>query len=101
LGGRFGYCLSLRPIIGGVIIGFTSWRGVFAFSAIFGIIAFIAGLLVLPESSDPKGRKLDLTGLVLGGMALSEAIFAVISARMLVIIPGGLKCCWRCRLSLA
>jgi EmrB/QacA subfamily drug resistance transporter len=75
-----GIALAFGPIIGGVIIGFTSWRGVFAFSAIFGIIALIAGLLVLPESSDPKGRKLDLTGLVLGGMALSEAIFAVISA---------------------
>jgi EmrB/QacA subfamily drug resistance transporter len=74
-----GTALAFGPIIGGIIIGFSNWRGVFVFSAIFGTVAFIAGLLILPESSDPKGRKLDITGLVLGGMALSEAIIAVIS----------------------
>jgi EmrB/QacA subfamily drug resistance transporter len=73
-----GIALAFGPIIGGVIIGFSSWRGVFAFSAIFGVLAFIAGILILPESSSPKGRKLDFTGLVLGAMALSELIFAVI-----------------------
>lgn len=73
-----GVALAFGPIIGGVIIGFTSWRGVFAFTAIFGVIAFIAGLLVLPESSDPRGRKLDITGLIAGGMTISSAIFALI-----------------------
>jgi EmrB/QacA subfamily drug resistance transporter len=73
-----GIALAFGPIIGGVIIGFTSWRGVFAFSAIFGVIALIAGWIVLPENSNPKGRKLDIPGLILGGMALSELIFAVI-----------------------
>jgi len=73
-----GIALAFGPIIGGVIIGFTSWRGVFAFSAIFGVVAFIAGLLILPESSNPRGRKLDISGLILGAMALSELIFAVI-----------------------
>ncbi|HUD07632.1 MAG TPA: MFS transporter [Candidatus Saccharimonadales bacterium] len=74
-----GIALAFGPIIGGIIIGFTNWRGVFAFSAIFGVLAFIAGLLVLPESSSSTGQKLDITGLVLGAMALSELIFAVIS----------------------
>lgn len=73
-----GVALAFGPIIGGVIIGFTSWRGVFAFSAIFGVIAFIAGLMFLPESSDPKGRKLDIVGLVVGGVAISEVIFGLI-----------------------
>jgi MFS family permease len=74
-----GVALAFGPIIGGIIIGFSSWRGVFAFSAIFGVMAFTAGLLVLPESSDPKGRKLDISGLILGGLTLSEASFAIIS----------------------
>jgi MFS family permease len=73
-----GIALAFGPIIGGIIIGFTSWRGVFAFSAIFGVIAFIAGVLVLPESSDPRGRKLDVPGLVLGGMSITALIFALI-----------------------
>ncbi len=33
----------------------------------------------MPESSDPKGRKLDVAGLVVGGMAISEVIIALIS----------------------
>ena len=74
-----GVALAFGPIIGGVIIGFSSWRGVFAFSAIFGVLALTAGLLVLPESSGPKGRKLDIPGLVLGGLTLCAASFAVIS----------------------
>lgn len=73
-----GAALAFGPIIGGVIIGFFSWRGVFAFGAIFGAIAFIAGLVALPENSDPKGRSLDLVGLTLWGIALASVIFALI-----------------------
>jgi len=74
-----GVALAFGPIIGGVIIGFYSWRGVFIFSAILGLIAFIAGWLYLPESSDPKGRKLDVAGLVAGGLAISGVVGALIS----------------------
>jgi len=74
-----GIALAFGPIIGGVIIGFYSWRGVFGFSAILGLIAFVAGSLYLPESSDPKGRKLDVGGLVAGGLAISGVVGALIS----------------------
>ena len=73
-----GIALAFGPIIGGVIIGFSSWRGVFAFSAIFGVLALIAGWLFLPESSDPRGRKLDISGMLSGGVALSAVIMALI-----------------------
>lgn len=73
-----GIALAFGPIIGGVILGFSDWRGVFAFTAIFGAIAFVAGLLFLPESSDPKGRKLDMVGLITGGIAVSAVIVALI-----------------------
>ncbi len=73
-----GIALAFGPIIGGIIIGFTSWRGVFAFGAIFGAIALIAGWLYLPESSDRQGRKLDLLGLAAGGASISTASVAVI-----------------------
>lgn len=74
-----GIALAFGPIIGGVIIGFYSWRGVFVFSAVLGLAAFIAGWLYLPESSDPKGRKLDISGLVAGGLAISGVVGALIS----------------------
>ena len=81
-----GIALAFGPIIGGIIIGFHSsaannsnWRGVFAFSAIFGTIALIAGIKFLPESSNPKGRKLDITGLLTGGLTVSAVVVALIT----------------------
>ncbi|MGH7234278.1 MAG: MFS transporter [Candidatus Saccharimonadales bacterium] len=73
-----GIALAFGPIIGGIIIGFTSWRGVFTLGAAFGIVALIAGWFYLPESSDRQGRKLDLPGLVAGGASISTASVAVI-----------------------
>lgn len=73
-----GIALAFGPIIGGVIIGFSDWRGVFAFSVIFGLLAFLTGIVFLPENSDPKGRRLDVSGLVLGGISLSAVIMALI-----------------------
>lgn len=73
-----GIALAFGPIIGGVIIGLSDWRWVFGFSVVFGALAFIAGFLVLPENSDPKGRKLDVTGLISGAAAISSLISALI-----------------------
>lgn len=73
-----GIALAFGPIIGGIIIGFSNWRGVFAFSVIFGIAAFAAGWYFLSESSDRLGRHLDVLGLVSGGGAISAATIALI-----------------------
>lgn len=70
--------LAVGPIIGGIIVGIASWREVFTLNLVIGVLAFIAGLKVLPESSDPKGRHLDIGGLVLGTASLALATFAVI-----------------------
>lgn len=73
-----GIALAFGPIIGGLLIGFSSWRQVFTFSLALGIIALVVGFFVLPESSDRAGRKLDPLGLVLGALALASATFGVI-----------------------
>ena len=73
-----GIALAFGPIIGGIIIGFSNWRGVFAFSVIFGLIALIAGIKYLPENADPKGRKLDIKGLISGGVSICAVTFAFI-----------------------
>lgn len=73
-----GVALAFGPIIGGVIIGVSSWRGIFTFNLVIGVLAFIVGLKMLPESADPGGRHLDIGGLVLGTTALALATFAVI-----------------------
>ncbi len=73
-----GTALAFGPIIGGLLVGASGWRQVFTFSLGFGVVAFIAGLLVLPESSDKAERHLDFRGLVLGALALASATFGVI-----------------------
>lgn len=76
--GVSGAALAFGPIIGGAIIGATSWRGVFAFSVVLGLIALVWGAMVLPENSDRAGRKLDLTGIGLGVVSLVSATTGII-----------------------
>lgn len=73
-----GMALAFGPIIGGLIISASSWREVFTFNLVLGVIVLAAGLLVLPESADREGRILDIRGLALGATALATATFAVI-----------------------
>lgn len=73
-----GAALALGPIIAGLIIAVASWREVFWFNLAFGVVAFVAAALTVPESADPEGRRFDLPGTVLGVSALSVAAFSII-----------------------
>lgn len=73
-----GFALAVGPVIGGAITGYAGWRAVFWFNLGFGALALVAALWVLPENSDPRGRRLDVPGLVLGAAALVAGSVAVI-----------------------
>ncbi len=75
-----GLALALGPVVGGALVGVWSWRAIFWFNLLFGATALIAGLLVLPENSDPDAHRVDIGGTVLGAAALSALVFAVIGA---------------------
>jgi MFS family permease len=96
-----GLALALGPVIGGALIGIwtsiggaaaptspglppgpnpDSWRAIFWFNLVFGLAALIAGMIVLPESSDPDAHRVDISGTVLGAAALTAFTFAVIDA---------------------
>jgi EmrB/QacA subfamily drug resistance transporter len=74
-----GIALAFGPILGGIIVGFYSWRGVFILSAVLGVIALAFGWRFLPESSDPKGRHLDIAGLGAGAVAVAACVIGLIS----------------------
>jgi EmrB/QacA subfamily drug resistance transporter len=76
-----GAALALGPIIAGLIISVSSWREVFWFNLAFGVLAFIAAAITVPESSDPQGRRFDVPGTVLGIGCLSIATFAIIEGQ--------------------
>ncbi len=84
-----GFSLALGPVIGGGLVylvgqvhGWSaqSWRAIFFFDVVFGLIALVAAAIVLPENSDPEVRRIDVSGALLGAAALASLIFAVINA---------------------
>ncbi len=73
-----GLALALGPVIGGGLVAAASWRAVFWFNLALGVGCFVAGMVALPESRDPEGRRFDGTGAFLGVLALVSTTFAVI-----------------------
>ena len=73
-----GLAFIIGPTVGGVLVDAVGWRSIFLL-----IIPLCAATLVLtwtsvPESKDPKGRKLDLPGQALAIAALGALSLAVI-----------------------
>jgi EmrB/QacA subfamily drug resistance transporter len=73
-----GLALAMGPVIGGVLVGFSSWRAIFWFNLGFGVVAFALAAAVVPETSDRQGRHFDFFGFVLGAVFLATLSFAVI-----------------------
>src|SRR5215212_9124483 len=47
----------LAPTIGGEVLRFTSWRGIFALLAVYGIVMIALGARLLPETLPPERRQ--------------------------------------------
>jgi len=73
-----GLALALGPVIGGALVGFSSWRAIFWFNLGFGVVAFVLAAVSVPESSDRQGRSIDVAGFVLGAAFLAFLSIAVI-----------------------
>ncbi len=77
-----GLALALGPVIAGLLVGADSWRAIFWFNLAFGVVAFVAATLWVPESSDPEGRRFDVPGTLLGAMTLVCLTFAIIQGEI-------------------
>jgi EmrB/QacA subfamily drug resistance transporter len=73
-----GLALAMGPVIGGVLVGISSWRDIFWFNLAFGVVAFIMAAIVVPETSDHQGRRFDPAGFIFGAAFLASVSFAVI-----------------------
>src|ERR1700758_2421633 len=75
-----GFALAAGPVVGGVLTGVWSWRGIFWFNLAFGLAALIVAVVILPESADPTASRVDTAGPILGAGALATFVFAIIDA---------------------
>jgi EmrB/QacA subfamily drug resistance transporter len=73
---------ALGPIIGGSLVDAASWRYIFIINVPIGIIAFIAAMMIVRESTD-KGthRHIDIPGVILVSLALFCLTFALVEGQ--------------------
>src|SRR5689334_23067915 len=75
-----GFALAAGPVIGGILTGLWSWRGIFWFNLAFGLAALIVAMRILPESADPTAARVDTAGTLLGAGGLAALVSAIIEA---------------------
>ena len=75
-----GLALAAGPVVGGILVGVWSWRGIFWFNLAFGLAALVIAAVILPESADPAAARVDTAGTLLGAGALAAFVFAIINS---------------------
>jgi EmrB/QacA subfamily drug resistance transporter len=75
-----GFALAAGPVVGGILVGVWSWRGIFWFNLAFGLAALIVAAIILPESADPTAARVDTAGTLLGAGALATVVSGIIDA---------------------
>jgi predicted MFS family arabinose efflux permease len=74
----FGVATACAPVLGGPLIDLFGWRSVFFVNVPIGLVAVVAGRLVLPESRARRPRRFDVPGQVFMVMFIALLTFAVI-----------------------
>ncbi|MGP0092491.1 MAG: MFS transporter [Xanthobacteraceae bacterium] len=73
-----GLAMIIGPTIGGFLVDWAGWRSIFLVIVPICVLALVLTLRAVPESSDAKGRRLDLPGQGWAALALGSLSFAVI-----------------------
>ena len=81
--GTNGAALAIGPTLGGWLIQTAGWRSVFLLIVPIGLAVWAWAPHAIPESRDAQGRRVDLPGQLLGGLALTALAVAAIAHRLL------------------
>ncbi len=69
---------AIGPIAGGYLVEHSGWSAVFYLNVFVGVVALVAGALLVPTSKDPSGHPLDLVGAALSIVGLTALVYGVI-----------------------
>lgn len=83
-----GLAMAIGPTLGGVLIHQFGWRSIFLVVVPFSLAACLLSLLSIPESADPRARRFDLTGQVLGAAMLGAAALAAIEGSVAALVAA-------------
>ena len=72
--------VGLGPLFGGLLLEYFDWSSVFLINVPVALVAFVAGMRVVPDSRDPNPGRFDVPGALLSIGALVALIYAVIEA---------------------
>src|SRR6185312_3146661 len=75
-----GIGLAIGPTLGGLLAEHAGWRSVFLVIVPVSVAGVAMALRAVPDSADPRGRRLDLAGQALAVVALAGPVLAVIEA---------------------
>ncbi len=75
----------LAPTLGGEILRFTSWRGVFAVLAVYGVLVLILGSICLRETLPPERRR---SGGIAGTLRTYRGLFGDKVYVGLILVAG-------------
>src|ERR687888_1058170 len=76
--GVSGLSLAAGPLLGGALVDGPGWRWVFYVNLPVGVVAFLAALRFVRESVNPRPRRLDPAGQLLGIGTLATLVYALI-----------------------
>jgi len=71
---------AIGPVLSGILLRNFAWGSVFFINVVICVVAIVAGLWLVPNSSDPHEAKLDPLGAVLAIAGLGAVLYAIIEA---------------------